>query len=323
MARGRDHLADLMQLRTPKRPKRRLGRLHHVLLQCTVDLRPLHGGRPRAHGLEGLDPHRVGRHPHRHSSHLRRGAHGLVGDEVALPEVAVGHDELEAGLLQAPLGGLEPVRREQLLVLLDGAHQIRPVEHADVRHEVREVARVGDVHHVGPLADHLVDLLARAQLFTGKDLNLNPTVGAGSHVLREELSRQMGRLRGGQRVREADADRLLRLGREDGAGGQSGADGQGGSPRGEMMGHGLLRLTGQGWSPLGTHKLDTTLNGRCRHRVCRAWLTRHTRSLIGGRRRRRVWPRRPDACRPQVAIPDRSNRTGRPHAPAWRFPSAR
>ena len=73
------------------------------------------------------------------------------------------------------------------LVVLRILDEIGAVEHADIGHEVRQVARVSDVHHVGALADHLVDFLAGAELLAGEDLNLDAAVGASRHVLREEL----------------------------------------------------------------------------------------------------------------------------------------
>ena len=100
--------------------------------------------------------------------------HRLVGDQVALAEEAVGHDQLEAGGLELLLDALVPVGGEQLGVVVRVLDQVRAVEHADVGHEVGEVAGVGDVHHVGALADHLVDLLARAELLAREDLDLRP-----------------------------------------------------------------------------------------------------------------------------------------------------
>ena len=149
-----------------------------VLLQRVVDLGPLHRRRPRAHRLEGLDPHRVRRHAHRHAGHVLGLAHRLVGDQVALAEEAVGHDQLEAGGLELLLDALVPVGGEQLVVVVRVLDQVGAVEHADVGHEVGEVAGVGDVHHVRALADHLVDLLAGAELLAREDLDLHLVVGA-------------------------------------------------------------------------------------------------------------------------------------------------
>jgi hypothetical protein len=59
------------------------------------------------------------------------------------------------------------------------------------------------------LPDHLVDLLARAELLAREDLDLDLVVGALGDVLREVLGGEVRRLGGGERVRKADADHVL------------------------------------------------------------------------------------------------------------------
>ena len=82
--------------------------------------------------------------------------------------------------------------------------EVGAVEHAHVRDVVGEIARVGDVHHVGTLADHLVDVLAGAELLAGEHLDLDPSLGSLVDVGGEVLGRQMRRLAGRQRMGEAD-----------------------------------------------------------------------------------------------------------------------
>ena len=56
--------------------------------------------------------------------------------------------------------------------------KMRSAKHTEVAHEIGEVARVGDIRHVGALADHFVELLAGSQLFARKHLDLRLVVSA-------------------------------------------------------------------------------------------------------------------------------------------------
>jgi len=115
---------------------------------------------------------------------------------MALAEEPVGHDELEARGFELFLRRLIPIRGEQPLVILRILDEVGAVQDADIGHEIRQVARVCDVHHIRALPDHLVDFLAGAELLAGENLDLDTAVGARADAIGEELGGQVGRLRG-------------------------------------------------------------------------------------------------------------------------------
>jgi hypothetical protein len=118
-------------------------------------------------------------------------------------EVVVGDDadarRLELGVDPGQPAGLEDLREIPIV-----GQEIGAVQHADIGHVVGEIAGVGDVHHVRPLADHLVHVLARAELLARKDVDGDPPLRALAEVLREELGGQMGRLCRRERMRQPD-----------------------------------------------------------------------------------------------------------------------
>jgi hypothetical protein len=101
-----------------------------------------------------------------------------------------------------------PVAVQQSAKLVEIVDEVGPVEDADIRYEIAEIAGVRDVHHVGALADHLVYIAPAAELLAWEKLNHHAAVGTGGDVLREELRRLVRRLDGrrlwAKRMRMAD-----------------------------------------------------------------------------------------------------------------------
>ena len=113
---------------------------------------------------------------------------------MARAKQAVGHDHLDALLLQAVGHVFEYWRTEQLAGLVHAAKDIRACQNASIRDKLAHLTIVGHIHDVGARADHLIDLLLCTQLLARKELELHPAFGPLLHPLSEGLHLLVGGL---------------------------------------------------------------------------------------------------------------------------------